>query len=80
MRKFAAVVTMARRDSRRSADNTGTLEATSASSAAWLAGSGLLAATWPGQLDRALRQDWLDQRAASPGTSPTTWPAPAGPP
>ncbi|WP_030258727.1 MULTISPECIES: hypothetical protein [Streptomyces] len=64
MRKFAAVVTMARRDSRRSADNTGTLEATSASSAAWLAGSGLLAATWPGQLDRALRQDWLDQQSS----------------
>ncbi|MFJ8625497.1 hypothetical protein ACIRD3_21975 [Kitasatospora sp. NPDC093550] len=64
MRKFAAVVTVARRDSRRSADNTGTLEATSASSAAWLAGSGLLAATWPGQLDRALRQDWLDQQSS----------------
>ncbi|AUG79536.1 hypothetical protein CFP65_4815 [Kitasatospora sp. MMS16-BH015] len=64
MRRFAVVVTMARRDVRRSADNTGTLEATSASSAAWLAGSGLLAATWPGQLDRALRQDWLDQQTA----------------
>ncbi|MFF2146670.1 hypothetical protein [Kitasatospora sp. NPDC058190] len=63
-RKFAVVVTVARRDSRRSADNTGTLEATSASSAAWLAGSGLLAATWPGQLDRALRQDWLDQQSS----------------
>ncbi|MEU9044192.1 MULTISPECIES: hypothetical protein [unclassified Kitasatospora] len=64
MRKFAAVVTVARRDSRRSADNTGTLEATSASSAAGLAGSGLLAATWPGQLDRALRQNWLDQQSS----------------
>ncbi|WP_371479681.1 hypothetical protein [Kitasatospora sp. NBC_00315] len=64
VRRFAVVVTMARRDVRRSADNTGTLEATSASSAAWLAGSGLLAATWPGQLDRALRQDWMDQQAA----------------
>ncbi|MBD0669477.1 hypothetical protein ACIQOW_12365 [Kitasatospora sp. NPDC091335] len=64
VRKFAVVVTVARRDSRRSADNTGTLEATSASSAAWLAGSGLLAATWPGQLDRALRQDWLDQQSS----------------
>jgi hypothetical protein len=64
MRKFAVVVTVARRDSRRSADNTGILEATSASSAAWLAGSGLLAATWPGQLDRALRQDWLDQQSS----------------
>ncbi|MGW3039041.1 hypothetical protein ACWC9T_03125 [Kitasatospora sp. NPDC001159] len=64
MRKFAVVVTVARRDSRRSADNTGILEATSAASAAWLAGSGLLAATWPGQLDRTLRQDWLDQQSA----------------
>ncbi|MER6362116.1 hypothetical protein [Kitasatospora sp. NPDC001527] len=63
VRKFAVVVTVARRESRRSADNTGTLEATSASSAAWLAGSGLLAATWPGQLDRARRQDWLDQQS-----------------
>ncbi|MFI9361099.1 hypothetical protein ACIG5E_08555 [Kitasatospora sp. NPDC053057] len=63
VRKFAVVVTVARRDSRRSADNTGTLEATSPSSAAWLAGSGLLAATWPGQLDRMLRQDWLDQQS-----------------
>ncbi|MEV7028560.1 hypothetical protein [Kitasatospora sp. NPDC093558] len=64
VRKFAVVVTVARRDSRRSADNTGTLEATSASSAAWLAGSGLLASTWPGQLDRALRQDWLEQQSS----------------
>ena len=63
LRKFAVVVIVARRGSRRSADNTGTLEATSASSAAWLAGSGLLAATWPGQLDRTLRQDWLDQQS-----------------
>ncbi|WP_224281694.1 hypothetical protein [Streptomyces sp. LS1784] len=84
VRKFAVVVTVARRDSRRSADNTGTLEATSASSAAWLAGSGLLAATWPGQLDRALRQDWLDQQSslvwdladdlAGPGWSPLSLP------
>ncbi|MFI5532840.1 hypothetical protein ACIA8O_30330 [Kitasatospora sp. NPDC051853] len=84
VRKFAVVVTVARRDSRRSADNTGTLEATSASSAAWLAGSGLLAATWPGQLDRALRQDWLDQQTAlawdladdldGPGWSPLSLP------
>ncbi|WP_354642201.1 hypothetical protein [Kitasatospora camelliae] len=64
VRRFAVVVTVARRPGRRSADNTGTLEATSASSAAWLAGSGLLAATWPGQLDRTLRQDWLDQQTA----------------
>lgn len=64
VRKFAVVITIARRPGRRSADNTGTLEATSASSAAWLAGSGLLACTWPGQIDRALRQDWLDQQTA----------------
>ncbi|RKE20993.1 hypothetical protein [Streptomyces sp. TLI_171] len=63
-RRFAVVVTVARRDVRRSADNTGTLEATSASSAAWLAGAGLLAATWPGNLDRTLRQNWLDQQSA----------------
>ncbi|GAA2749439.1 hypothetical protein [Kitasatospora cinereorecta] len=63
-RRFAVVVTVARRPGRRSADNTGILEATSASSAAWLAGSGLLAATWPGNLDRTLRQDWLDQQSA----------------
>ncbi|MDH6575519.1 hypothetical protein [Kitasatospora sp. MAP5-34] len=84
VRRFAVVVTMARREVRRSADNTGTLEATTASSAAWLAGSGLLAATWPGQLDRALRQDWLDQQTTlawdladdldGPGWSPLTLP------
>lgn len=84
VRKFAVVVTVARRDSRRSADNTGMLEATSASSAAWLAGSGLLASTWPGQLDRTLRQDWLDQQTTlawdladdldGPGWSPLTLP------
>lgn len=62
-RRFAVVVTVARREPRRSPDNTGTLEATSASSAAWLAGSGLLAVTWPGRLDRVLRQDWLEQQS-----------------
>ncbi|WP_030275889.1 hypothetical protein [Streptomyces sp. NRRL B-24484] len=62
--RFAVVVTVARRPGRRSADNTGTLEATSASSAAWLAGSGLIATVPPGQLDRSLRQDWLDQQTA----------------
>ena len=38
------------------------LEATSVSSAAWLAGSGLLSFTWPGQMDHTLRDDWLDQQ------------------
>lgn len=36
--RFAVVVTVARRPGRRSADGTGVLEATSVSSAAWLAG------------------------------------------
>ncbi|MFJ6786241.1 hypothetical protein [Streptomyces angustmyceticus] len=60
--RFAVVVTVASRPVRRSADGTGVLEATSVSTAAWLAGSGLLAHTWPTQMDRSLRQDWLDQQ------------------
>ncbi|MFF4404186.1 hypothetical protein ACFY2W_17500 [Streptomyces sp. NPDC001262] len=63
-RRFAVVVTVAGRPVRRSADGTGVLEATSVSSAAWLAGSGLLSCTWPAQMERALRQDWLDQQTA----------------
>ncbi|UQI48055.1 hypothetical protein M1P56_28855 [Streptomyces sp. HU2014] len=63
-RRFAVVVTVASRPVRRSADGTGVLEATSVSSAAWLAGSGLLSCTWPAQMERALRQDWLDQQTA----------------
>ncbi|MEU3754438.1 hypothetical protein AB0H17_16980 [Streptomyces olivoreticuli] len=62
--RFAVVVTVASRPVRRSADGTGVLEATSVSSAAWLAGSGLLSCTWPAQMERALRQDWLDQQTA----------------
>ncbi|QLE76245.1 hypothetical protein FGW37_21455 [Streptomyces rectiverticillatus] len=62
--RFAVVVTVAGRPGRRSADGTGVLEATSVSSAAWLAGSGLLSCTWPAQMERALRQDWLDQQTA----------------
>ncbi len=62
--RFAVVVTLADRDVRRSSDGTGILEATSVSSAAWLAGSGLLTRTWPSRMDRALRQDWLDQQTA----------------
>ncbi|MFF7452322.1 MULTISPECIES: hypothetical protein [unclassified Streptomyces] len=60
--KFAVVVTVAANPSRRSADGTGLLEATSVSSAAWLAGVGLLSFTWPGQMDHSLRDDWLDQQ------------------
>lgn len=63
-RRFAVVVTVSRRPVRHSADGTGVLEATSVSSAAWLAGSGLLSCTWPTQMDRSLRQDWLDQQTA----------------
>ena len=32
------------------------------SSAAWLAGVGLLSFTWPGQMDHSLRDDWLEQQ------------------
>ncbi|MCX5404800.1 hypothetical protein OHA37_13010 [Streptomyces sp. NBC_00335] len=60
--RFAVVVTVASNPLRRTADGTGVLEATSVSSAAWLAGSGLLAYSWPGQMDHSLRNDWLDQQ------------------
>ncbi|AWW37739.1 hypothetical protein [Streptomyces cadmiisoli] len=60
--RFAVVVTVAANPVRRSADGTGLLEATSVSSAAWLAGVGLLSFTWPGQMDHSLRDDWLDQQ------------------
>ncbi|MFF1262202.1 MULTISPECIES: hypothetical protein [unclassified Streptomyces] len=60
--RFAVVVTVAASPVRRSADGTGVLEATSVSSAAWLAGVGLLNVTWPGQMDHTLRDDWLDQQ------------------
>ncbi|MEU6063431.1 MULTISPECIES: hypothetical protein [Streptomyces] len=60
--KFAVVVTVAANPSRRSADGTGFLEATTVSSAAWLAGVGLLSFTWPGQMDHSLRDDWLEQQ------------------
>lgn len=60
--RFAVVVTVAASPLRRSADGTGVIDATTVSSAAWLAGSGLLAHTWPPQLDHTLRDDWLDQQ------------------
>ncbi|GHH40036.1 hypothetical protein [Streptomyces candidus] len=60
--RFAVVVTVAANPVRRSGDGTGTLEATSVSSAAWLAGSGLLSQTWPAQLDHSMRDNWLAQQ------------------
>ncbi|MFJ6721387.1 hypothetical protein [Streptomyces sp. NPDC091259] len=60
--RFAVVITVASNPVRRSGDGTGVLEATSVASAAWLAGSGLLAYSWPGQMDHSLRNDWLDQQ------------------
>ncbi|MEU6388719.1 hypothetical protein [Streptomyces sp. NPDC046939] len=60
--RFAVVVTVAAHPTRRSADGTGTLDATSVSSAAWLAGVGLLSYTWPTQMDHTLRDDWLEQQ------------------
>lgn len=60
--RFAVVVTVAANPVRRSPDGTGLLEATSVSSAAWLAGMGLLSVTWPGQMDHTLRDDWLEQQ------------------
>ncbi|GAA2401201.1 hypothetical protein GCM10010420_30090 [Streptomyces glaucosporus] len=62
--RFAVVVTVADRPVRSSPDGTGVLEATSVSSAAWLAGSGLLSCTWPVRMERGLRQQWLDQQTA----------------
>jgi hypothetical protein len=66
--RFAVVVTVAANPVRRSADGTGLLEATSVASAAWLAGSGLLAVTWPPQMDHTLRDDWLEQQTETAWT------------
>ncbi|MDX2854568.1 hypothetical protein [Actinacidiphila glaucinigra] len=63
-RRFVVVVTVAERPVRRSSDGTGVLDATSVATAAWLAGSGLLSCTWPTQMERHLRQNWLDQQTA----------------
>jgi hypothetical protein len=60
--RFAVVVTVASSPVRRSGDGTGVLDATTVSSAAWLAGSGLLAYTWPAQMDHTLRDDWQAQQ------------------
>ncbi|AEW96364.1 MULTISPECIES: hypothetical protein [Streptomycetaceae] len=63
-RRFAVVVTLARRPVRPSPDGSGVLEATTAASAAWLAGAGLLSSTWPLRMARGLRQAWVDQQTA----------------
>lgn len=63
--RFAVVVTLPNRPLRASPDGAGVLEATSVSSAAWLAGAGLLACTWPARMERALRDDWLEQQTAA---------------
>jgi hypothetical protein len=63
-RRFAVVITVGPRPQRRSKDGTGVLDATSVNSAAWLAGAGLLSATWPMQMDRTLRQEWSEQQTA----------------
>ncbi|MQY16726.1 hypothetical protein SRB5_69280 [Streptomyces sp. RB5] len=60
--RFTVVVTVASRPVRRSQDGTGVLDATSVSSAAWLAGSGLLSCTWPARMERSMREDWLAQQ------------------
>ncbi|MDH6225130.1 MULTISPECIES: hypothetical protein [Streptomyces] len=60
--RFAVVVTVADQPVRDSADGTGLLDATTVSSAAWLAGMGLLSYTWPLQMDHNLRDDWLEQQ------------------
>jgi hypothetical protein len=83
-RRFAVVVTVGARPSRRLGDGTGMLEATSVASAAWLAGSGLLAATHQAPLGREMRRAWLDQQSTlaweladdlrGPGWSPLTLP------
>lgn len=59
--RFAAVVTIPANPVRLSSDG-GVLEATSVSSAAWLAGSGLASFTWPAQMDHVRRGEWLDQQ------------------
>ncbi|MEN3583200.1 hypothetical protein AAH978_03450 [Streptomyces sp. ZYX-F-203] len=60
--RFAVVVTVAASPDRHSVDGKVLWEATSVSSAAWLAGVGLLSFTWPGQVDHTLRDEWLEQQ------------------
>jgi hypothetical protein len=60
-RRFATVVTVPMRPRRHSGDGS-TLEANSMSGVASIAGVGLLADSWPWQIDRDLRSDWLRQQ------------------
>jgi hypothetical protein len=61
-RKFVSVVTVPQRDRRPSGDGAGMLEATSMASAASVAGVALLGDSWPWDLERELRQEWMDQQ------------------
>jgi hypothetical protein len=60
-RRFVTVVTVPQRPQRKSADGA-VIEATSRAGAASIAGVGLLADSWPWQLNRDLRSDWLRQQ------------------
>jgi hypothetical protein len=60
-RRFVTVITIPARAKRRSPDGA-LIEATSRQGAASIAGTGLLSDSWPWQLDRDLRGDWLRQQ------------------
>jgi hypothetical protein len=60
-RRFVTVVTVPQRPQRKSPDGA-IVEATSRTGAASIAGVGLLADSWPWQLNRDLRGDWLRQQ------------------
>jgi hypothetical protein len=60
-RRFVTVVTVPQRPERKSEDGA-ILEATSRTGAASIAGVGLLADSWPWQVNRDLRSDWLRQQ------------------
>ena len=60
-RQFVTVVTVPVRPQRRT-DDGGVIEATSCAGAASIAGVGLLSDSWPWQIDRELRADWMRQQ------------------
>jgi hypothetical protein len=60
-RRFVTVVTVPQRPERKSEDGA-IMEATSRTGAASIAGVGLLADSWPWQVNRDLRSDWLRQQ------------------